>query len=76
MGQQARAAGKGLGAVSCPDSRMCVADSFNGDVFIYSGSRWAVSARVARHGDLEGVSCPTARYCATVTDGGYALTGT
>jgi hypothetical protein len=53
-----------------------MANGFNGEVFTYTGGKWAVSAKTKQGDRLTGLSCPVTNYCVTVSSKGYALTGT
>ena len=71
----------GLDAVSCANSRFCVAVDASGHVTqttrpLGGNGSWSAPARIDTSGSLTGISCPTTTFCAAVDDSGAVLTST
>jgi hypothetical protein len=63
----------GVGSISCPTARYCVAVDAESRVLTYDGSRWTLRSIFASPG-LGVVSCPTTSFCAAGHTMGYILT--
>jgi hypothetical protein len=67
--------GLGLQSISCPQNAQCVISGGNGKIYAYAGSRLTVSDRTRPQRRIQGLSCPTIRFCAVVTSEGFGFTG-